>query len=135
MLGINGAREDALRGKTVVLTGLFPELGGGSGLDLGKERAKAMVEEFGGKVRARRSLVTVDRVLTVAWQSLPPSISPGRRHSCVVFRYTGNIERFRTDGCVALRQGTRLCEGEQSSHDSKVQADDPHGPQVWYRGT
>jgi BRCT domain type II-containing protein len=78
MSGINGAREDALRGKTVVLTGLFPELGGGSGLDLGKERAKAMVEEFGGKVRARRSLVTVDRVLTF-------------------FRYTGNIECFRTD--------------------------------------
>ena len=41
---------DALRGKTVVLTGIFPELGGGAGLDLGKARARALVESFGGRV-------------------------------------------------------------------------------------
>jgi hypothetical protein len=40
----------ALRGKTVVLTGIFPELGGGAGLDLGKARARALVESFGGRV-------------------------------------------------------------------------------------
>ena len=40
----------ALRGKTVVLTGIFPELGGGAGLELGKARARALVESFGGRV-------------------------------------------------------------------------------------
>ena len=39
----------ALRGKTVVLTGIFPELGGGAGLELGA-RARALVECFGGRV-------------------------------------------------------------------------------------
>ena len=32
------------------MTGIFPELGGGGGLDLGKDRCKAMVEAFGGRV-------------------------------------------------------------------------------------
>ena len=40
----------ALKGKTVVLTGTFPEVGGGMGLTLGKDRVKSMVESFGGKV-------------------------------------------------------------------------------------
>ena len=40
--GINGALGNALAGKTVVLTGLFPELGGGGGLNLGKDKARAM---------------------------------------------------------------------------------------------
>ena len=39
-----------LAGKTVVLTGVFPELGGGGGLSLGKARAKAMIQSFGGRV-------------------------------------------------------------------------------------
>jgi len=41
---------NSLSGKTVVLTGIFPEVGGGAGLELGKARVKAMVEAFGGKV-------------------------------------------------------------------------------------
>ena len=39
-----------LKGKTVVMTGVFPEVGGGAGLNLGKDRVKAMIESFGGKV-------------------------------------------------------------------------------------
>jgi hypothetical protein len=31
-----------------VLTGLFPELGGGYGLNQGKDEARALVESFGG---------------------------------------------------------------------------------------
>lgn len=42
--------KTALKGKTVVLTGTFPEVGGGTGLTLGKDRVKSMVESFGGKV-------------------------------------------------------------------------------------
>lgn len=48
--GVNGAVPNVLAGKKFVLTGIFPEVGGGSGLDLGKERAKQMIESFGGRV-------------------------------------------------------------------------------------
>ena len=34
----------------VVLSGIFPEVGGGKGLSLGKEKVTAMVEAFGGVV-------------------------------------------------------------------------------------
>ena len=44
------AAANCLAGKTVVLTGVFPQLGGGQGLDLGKARARAMIESFGGRV-------------------------------------------------------------------------------------
>ena len=44
------AAANCLAGKTVVLTGVFPRLGGGQGLDLGKARARAMIESFGGRV-------------------------------------------------------------------------------------
>ena len=44
------AMANMLAGKTVVLTGVFPQLGGGQGLDLGKGRARAMIESFGGRV-------------------------------------------------------------------------------------
>ena len=35
---------------TVVMTGLFPEIGGGAGLSLGKDKTKAMLTSFGAKV-------------------------------------------------------------------------------------
>ena len=54
--GVNGAKPHALAGKTLVLTGVFPELGGGCGLNLGKARLTALVEQFGGRVRPPSSL-------------------------------------------------------------------------------
>ena len=48
--GLNGAQPNALAGKTFVLTGIFPEVGGGAGLNLGKEKMKAIIEQFGGRV-------------------------------------------------------------------------------------
>jgi hypothetical protein len=42
--GRNGAMPSALAGKTCVLTGVFPEVGGGKGLSLGKDRVKRMIE-------------------------------------------------------------------------------------------
>jgi len=44
------APPDAFRGKTVTLTGVFPEVGGGIGLNMGKDRVKGLVESFGGRV-------------------------------------------------------------------------------------
>jgi len=40
----------SLSGQTFVLTGVFPEIGGGAGLELGKARTRKMIESFGGKV-------------------------------------------------------------------------------------
>ncbi|KAK3268662.1 hypothetical protein CYMTET_22847 [Cymbomonas tetramitiformis] len=48
--GRGGAVANSLVDETFVLTGIFPELGGGAGLELGKERARAMIERFGGRV-------------------------------------------------------------------------------------
>ncbi|KAJ3236984.1 hypothetical protein HDU81_010128 [Chytriomyces hyalinus] len=47
--GVNGP-ADFLAGKTIVLTGVFPEMGGGCGLKTGKDRVKAMCESFGARV-------------------------------------------------------------------------------------
>ena len=48
--GVNGAVANVLDGKRFVMTGVFPELGGGAGLNLGKDRMKALIESFGGKI-------------------------------------------------------------------------------------
>ncbi|CAN0086778.1 unnamed protein product, partial [Sphacelaria rigidula] len=48
--GVNGAQPDSLRGKTIVLTGIFPEIGGGVGLNQGKDRVRQMCESFGARV-------------------------------------------------------------------------------------
>lgn len=48
--GVNGGVAGVLNGKRFVLTGIFPEVGGGTGLTLGKDRTKDMIESFGGVV-------------------------------------------------------------------------------------
>ncbi|KAL7436258.1 hypothetical protein ACHAXM_005212 [Skeletonema potamos] len=48
--GEDGTVPDKLLGKQFCLTGVFPELGGGNGLKLGKDKMKELVQSFGGKV-------------------------------------------------------------------------------------
>jgi BRCT domain type II-containing protein len=48
--GMNGAKACSLKGKTFVLTGIFPEVGGGQGLNLGKDKVETMITSFGGTV-------------------------------------------------------------------------------------
>ena len=48
--GVNGAVAGVLSGKRFVLTGVFPEVGGGTGLSRGKDRTRDMIESFGGQV-------------------------------------------------------------------------------------
>ena len=43
---------EMLRDKTVVMTGVFPQVGGGAGLSLGKARLRSMLEKLGAKVRS-----------------------------------------------------------------------------------
>lgn len=47
---MNTAKAGSLKAKTFVLTGVFPEVGGGQGLNLGKEKVAAMITSFGGRV-------------------------------------------------------------------------------------
>lgn len=48
--GSNGTQKDCLKGKKFVLTGVFPTLGGGDGLTLGKDKLKGIITSFGGAV-------------------------------------------------------------------------------------
>lgn len=48
--GGKNAPSDFLAGKTIVVTGIFPEVGGGAGQDIGKDRVRQMITSFGGKV-------------------------------------------------------------------------------------
>ena len=48
--GVGKGVVGALDGLRFVLTGTFPEIGGGSGLGLGKKKTEAFIESFGGKV-------------------------------------------------------------------------------------
>lgn len=48
--GAEGTNKDCLKGKNFVLTGVFPTLGGGDGLALGKDKLKQIITSFGGAV-------------------------------------------------------------------------------------
>jgi hypothetical protein len=48
--GQDGAQPNFFSKKTIVMTGIFPEIGGGAGLNLGKDRLKVILESFGARV-------------------------------------------------------------------------------------
>ena len=60
---VRNENRDFLAGKTIVLTGTFPEVGGGFGLNLGKDKTREMIEKFGGRVTSAVSGKT-DLLLT-----------------------------------------------------------------------
>ncbi|KAJ3287982.1 hypothetical protein HDU79_005174 [Rhizoclosmatium sp. JEL0117] len=78
--GINGADPNALHGHTIVLTGLFPEIGGGTGLNLGKDRLRDICESFGAKVRAAVSGKTT--LLIVGKEPGISKVSKARETGC-----------------------------------------------------
>ena len=61
--GKNGTIPDVFLGKQFCLTGVFPELGGGTGLKLGKDKMKELLNKFGGTVTSSISGKT-DYVIT-----------------------------------------------------------------------
>ena len=57
--GVDGALSDeALKGKTFLISGCFPEAGGGEGDAVGVENVHAMIDSFGGRVVSRFSKKT-----------------------------------------------------------------------------
>lgn len=75
----SGAPKAALKGQTFVVTGVFPEVGGGEGLSLGKDRVKKMITSFGGKVTGSVSRKT--DVLVVGKDPGFSKVSLARKHS------------------------------------------------------
>ena len=59
--GAKGAH--AYAGRRFVLTGAFPEVGGGAGGGVGRERVKALIESFGGGVEEGAVSSTTDFVI------------------------------------------------------------------------
>ncbi|KAL3791084.1 hypothetical protein HJC23_012069 [Cyclotella cryptica] len=56
--GVTGLKEGAFKCKRFVLTGVFPSLGGGEGLTLGKDKLKELITSFGGAVTSSISGMT-----------------------------------------------------------------------------
>ena len=62
--GVNGALDaNFLRGLTFVITGTFPEAGGGGESDAGVANVTAMIQSFGGKVNGRFSKKTSEYIV------------------------------------------------------------------------
>jgi hypothetical protein len=74
-----GAPKDSLAGQTFVITGTFPEVGGGTGFQVGKERVKKMITSFGGKVSSGVSAKT--DVLVVGKNPGYSKVSKARKQS------------------------------------------------------
>ena len=75
-------RPNSLAGKTIVLSGIFPEVGGGAGLSLGKERTTAMLISFGGRVTSSVSGKT--DVLLVGKEPGYAKVSQAQAQGCAL---------------------------------------------------
>lgn len=98
--GVSGASvATVFSGKRFVLTGIFPEIGGGAGITLGKERTKKMIEAFGGRVTSSISGKT--DVLVVGKDPGFSKVSQAReRGSC----HFGSLKELK-DGLDAGAKG------------------------------
>lgn len=65
--GVDGALNDDkfLRGKTFLISGAFPEVGGSNADSVGMENIKAMIGNFGGKVITRFSKNTSECAISL----------------------------------------------------------------------
>eukprot|EP00978_Attheya_sp_CCMP212_P033783 scaffold138237_cov50-Attheya_sp.AAC.2 len=98
--GQNGAQPNALAGKTFVLSGLFPEVGGGRGLSVGKDKAKALIVSFGGRVTGSVSGKT--DVLVVGQQPGMSKVSKARASGKVLLMSLMDLKEGLDVGCTCL---------------------------------
>lgn len=99
--GKNGASPaDAFRDKTFVLTGIFPEIGSGKGLSLGKDKTKAMIVAFGGRVTSSISGKT--DVLVVGKEPGMAKVSKARAADHVVMVSLKDLKDGLESGCPRL---------------------------------
>lgn len=99
--GKDGASPaDVFRDKTFVLTGIFPEIGGGKGLSLGKAKTKAMIVSFGGRVTSAVSGKT--NVLVVGKEPGMSKVSKARAADHVVMVSLKDLKDGLDSGCRRL---------------------------------
>ena len=114
--GRDGAIKHSLAGKTCVMTGVFPELGGGAGLNLGKDRCKAMIESFGGRVTSAVSGQT--DVLVVGKEPGYSKVSKARgMPKCTLLALKDLVEDV-------IKGGLMLTDGSSSSDALTVKKKD-----------
>jgi len=120
--GQNGAAPGKFTGKTLVLTGTFPEAGGGAGLELGKAKVKACVESFGGRVTSgvsRKTDILIVGEYRIVSKTSSRELAPSHHSPLTATDYLV---------CLILsRQRTGLFESQQSARDTKCTA---HGPEA-----
>ena len=99
--GKDGASPaDAFCDKTFVLTGIFPEIGGGKGLSLGKDKTKAMIVAFGGRVTSSISGKT--DVLVVGKEPGMAKVSKARAADHVTMVSLKDLKDGLESGCPRL---------------------------------
>jgi BRCT domain type II-containing protein len=102
-VGVNGANANSLSGKTIVLTGVFPQIGGGTGLNLGKAKLKSMCEALGAKVTSAVSIRT--DILLVGEEPGASKVSKARSQS--------NCKLVNIDDMKFIVEGTKKIEDVQ----------------------
>ena len=99
--GKNGASPaTAFLGKTFCMTGTFPEIGGGAGLSLGKEKTKAMIIAFGGRVTGSISGKT--DIVVVGKAPGMSKVSKARASNKVLMVGLGDLKDGLDSGCPCL---------------------------------
>jgi hypothetical protein len=99
--GVNGASvATVFQGQTFVLTGTFPEVGGGAGLGLGKDRVKKMLESFGGRVTSAVSGKT--NVLVVGKDPGMSKVSKGRQQTNCLLASIKDLKLGLDTGCQTI---------------------------------
>ncbi len=74
--------EGALTRKCFVLTGTWPDLGGGNSLELGKDKLKAMIEDSGGSVT--KAISSLTNALVVGDIPGPKTVQEGHEQNVVI---------------------------------------------------
>jgi len=102
--GVGRAKPGCMAGKTCVLTGIFPEVGGGGGLSLGKDRVKSMIESFGGRVTGSVSGKT--DVLVVGKEPGMSKVSKARKmENCSLLNLESLCDGINNDEVVETIEG------------------------------
>lgn len=99
--GVGLANPSAFAGKTVVLTGVFPELGGGAGLNLGKDRARALIESFGGRVTSAVSGRT--DALLVGREPGMSKVSQARARGATLLNFSQLCQSLDSGACAPAK--------------------------------
>ena len=95
------ANPSAFVGKTVVLTGVFPELGGGAGLNLGKDRARTLIESFGGRVTSAVSGRT--DALLVGKEPGMSKVSQARARGVTLLNFSQLCQSLDSGACAPAK--------------------------------